>query len=309
VRVFDLFSKRLRDEARSGATEVFQYEEIPESLRRQIRKIAQDGIGVKTHYGYSTEENRAYHSLRDILCREYGRDWLVNRHNDPHEDFMEFMLQCTTPEFLDCTELIAVGMDRVTREYSSHEREKWETGDVDELLQEIDYRFRRAGVGYQLAGTKVVRVDSQIIHSEVVKPALSLLRTPGYEGAQQEFLDAFKHLKDGNYREAIADASNAFESAMRAVCEKKGWTYPANPRASDLIKILKSNGLFPDYLGRSFDQLIATLASGLPSVRDSSAAHGQGATIVEVPEHVAAYSLHLAAAKIVLIVSAAENCP
>lgn len=135
---------------------------------------------------------------------------------------------------------------------------------------------------------------------------MSLLNKRGYEGPQQEFLDSFKHLKDGNYREAIADASNSFESTMKSVCNKKGWDYPANPRASDLIKVLKRNRLFPDYLDRSFDQLIATLGSGLPEVRNSSAAHGQGAAIIEVPEYVATYSLHLAAAKIVLIVSAAE---
>jgi hypothetical protein len=62
--------------------------------------------------------------------------------------------------------------------------------------------------------------------------------------------------------------------------------------------------LWPDYLDASFDQLIATLSSGLPKVRNDAAAHGQGAEIRNTPPYVAAYALHLAAAKIVLIAEA-----
>jgi hypothetical protein len=306
LKVFNLFSKRLRDEEQTGKTEVFQYESIPEPLRRQFRKIVREGLGTESWFtGYGDERNGLYDTLHGILCREYGKDYLVTGSN-AYDELMEFMLRCSTIEFLDCVELVATGMDKITRDYAPHEKTRWGIGDIDELFEEINYRFRRAGVGYQLVGTCVVRSDSQLLHSEVVKPALSLLNRAGYEGPQQEFLDAFKHLKDGNYKEAIIDASNAFESTMKAVCEKRRWRYPKNPRASDLIKVLKQHRLFPDYLDRSFDQLIATLGSGLPQVRDSSAAHGQGSSIAEVPEYVAAYSLHLAAAKIVLIVSAAD---
>jgi hypothetical protein len=64
------------------------------------------------------------------------------------------------------------------------------------------------------------------------------------------------------------------------------------------------NGLLPDYLGQSFDQLIATLQSGLPKVRNEVAGHGQGATPRETPGYVAGYALHLAAVNIVLLVEA-----
>jgi hypothetical protein len=68
--------------------------------------------------------------------------------------------------------------------------------------------------------------------------------------------------------------------------------------------LIRANGLLPDYLDTSFDQLISTLKSGLPKVRNEEGAHGQGATPRETPGYVAAYALHLAAAKIVLLVEA-----
>jgi len=273
-----------------------------------MRKIAEEGLGKSERWdGYSTCKNDLYPSIRSVLCREYGVDFLIKAHLDAYEDLMEFMLHCPTDEFLDCVELIATGIHGITRQYCTYDKSEWEIGNADELLEEIDYRFRRGGVGYELLGTKIVRVDSQFIHSKVVKPALTLLSQPGFDGPQQEFLDAFKHFKDGNYREAIADASNAFESTMKAICVKKNWSYPTNSRSSDLLKTLKRNGLFPNYLDRSFDQLLGTLSSGLPQVRDSSAAHGQGASVKAVPEYVATFALHMAAAKIVFIVSAATS--
>ena len=70
------------------------------------------------------------------------------------------------------------------------------------------------------------------------------------------------------------------------------------------LKIVRNNGLLPNYLDNSFDQLLATLKSGLPKVRDEEGAHGQGATPREVPDHVAAYALHLSAAKILFLIEA-----
>jgi hypothetical protein len=96
---------------------------------------------------------------------------------------------------------------------------------------------------------------------------------------------------------------------LKAVFDVKGWAYAKGSRISDLIKVAKSNSLWPDYLDNSFDQLVATLQSGLPKIRDNDASHGQGSTPKEVPSYLAAYALHLAASKIVFIVSAAEPLP
>ncbi|HUD87317.1 MAG TPA: hypothetical protein VMR17_12730, partial [Xanthobacteraceae bacterium] len=65
----------------------------------------------------------------------------------------------------------------------------------------------------------------------------------------------------------------------------------------DLVKVLRGNGLFPEIAEMSFDQLLATLKSGLPVVRNETGGHGQGAKPVEVPEYVATYALNLAGSK------------
>ena len=91
---------------------------------------------------------------------------------------------------------------------------------------------------------------------------------------------------------------------MKVICDSKGWPYPTGARATDLLKIIRANGLLPDYLDQSFDQLVATLKSGLPVVRNETGGHGQGAKPVDVPQYIAEYALNLAASKIRLLCEA-----
>lgn len=102
-------------------------------------------------------------------------------------------------------------------------------------------------------------------------------------------------------------AANALESTLKSIFDEKKWTYNKGSRISDLVKIAKNNNLFPDYLDNSFDQLCATLQSGLPKIRDNDASHGQGAKAKIVPDYVAAYAIHLAASKIVFLVGASQE--
>ena len=42
---------------------------------------------------------------------------------------------------------------------------------------------------------KIIRVDSEFIHSEAMVPAMKMLSGPMYEGANAEFLKAHEHYR------------------------------------------------------------------------------------------------------------------
>ncbi len=137
-------------------------------------------------------------------------------------------------------------------------------------------------------------------------PALRVLNLPGFEGPEEEFLDAHRHYRNGDYEESVTAAGKAFESTLKAICTRKGWTYSPDHRASDLLKTVRSKGLWPDYLDSSFDQLLATLSSGLPRLRNNQGAHGQGASVRKTPEYIASYAINLCAVKIQFVAAAAS---
>jgi hypothetical protein len=75
----------------------------------------------------------------------------------------------------------------------------------DDAIQELNARFNEAGVGFQYESQEIIRVDSTLLHQEAVRPALHVLRDQNYKGANEEFLNAHRHYRLGNYKESITD--------------------------------------------------------------------------------------------------------
>lgn len=307
--IFDLFSKRRADAEKSGQPDVYQYEQIPNSLRVQVHQIALEAIGLPSRYargGGGDLGNDIWEMIEKVYLREKGLDAVAH---DRHagDRLLAYMRACSTDDWLDLLELIGVAI-QVANDQSPYWQDDWGvTEGSDKAIEELNYRMRQAGLGYQLEAGRLVRVDSQFVHAEVVKPALSLLSKEGFDGPREEFLAAHKHYRAGEHRQAVSMAANALESTLKAIFDIKGWGYSKGARISDLIKVARTNKLWPDYLDSSFDQLVATLQSGLPKIRDNDASHGQGAKPKKVPAYIAALALHLAASKIVFLIEAAGD--
>ncbi len=300
--IYETFSRRKR-RAEGWQPDVYQYDFVPEQLRRQVTLILRASIGpikIYSHHGY--EVNQDWVFIRDTLCREWGVFYLSNDRAAPDEDCIGAVLNLpSTNDWLDLVEVCFFLIDS-TRGRRPAERELRDVVQgPDDAIDELNFRFREAGLGYQFESGQIIRIDAQLVHAEVVKPALTLLADPRLKGAQDEFLRAHAHYRAGEHEDAIIDANRAFESTMKAICDIKCWKFPNGARASDLIKIIRAKGLLPDYLDQSFDQLISTLKSGLPQVRNEAGGHGQGAAPRATPGYIAGYSLHLAAANIVLL--------
>ena len=292
----DLYSYRKRLAA-GDTPDVFTYDELPHALRVQIVHIWRRAIGQRHDQGWKW--------IHDRVAEGHGRFELADGYGEEAR-CTNFLLQsASVDETLDLIEVSFRFIERIVPKLGISTRKAYGvTSEPSAAIEDLNERFRRAGVGYQFEGGQIFRVDSEFIHSEVVRPALRFLHQPGFEGPREEFLRAHACYRAGDTKDAVTNANNAFESTLKAICEQRRWKYPKGARASDLLKIVRDQGLLPDYLDNSFDQLAATLKSGLPKVRGEEGAHGQGAAPRKTPDHVAAYALHLAAAKIVFLVEA-----
>ncbi len=305
-----LFSQRQEEAANPNRVDVYQYDTIPENLRVQVSQIAIESLGKVGILGDSlspAHDNELWAEIERIFLREKG--WrCLSRESLAGHRILNFMGSCPTDNWLDLLELVAHGICVMAGPRYYMERQQWGVEvSAEEAIQEINYRLRRAGVGYQIEENHLIRVDSQFIHSEIVKPALVLLSGKEFDGPRQEFLSAHEHYRAGEYRQAIGSAANALESTFKAIFAQKGWDYQQGMTIKHLVKVARDNKLWPEYLDASFDQLVATLRSGLPEIRNNDSAHGQGAQPKAVPSYIAAYALHLAASKIVFIAEAAKS--
>jgi hypothetical protein len=298
--VIDLFSKRKR--AEEGRTiDVFVYDEIPRKLRVQVIQILQDSFGS----GYQADD--IWGLIHKGLAREYGRFTLGKPHHSDYAAVANYMLDTSdADEVLDFIELgfrVVDGWCR-ERDFQLNTRVKLEP---DDAIEELNTRFLENGVGYAFIEGKIIRKDSEVIHRNVVLPAIKLLQDKRYSGANDEYLAAHEHYRNGRYKECLNDCLKAFESTMKAICKIKKWKYTDRDTAKTLIDICFANNLIPAFLQSEVGSLRSALEGGIPTVRNRLGGHGQGPTPVEVPDYFASYLLGLTASTITLLVNAAAH--
>ena len=300
--ITDIFSKRQK-RARGDAPDVFTYDDLPTPLRAQIVHIARDAIGVDgRHTSFARE---LYELIDSTLCREYGVFDLVDRNTDKGEDsvFNFFLAQSDVNKALDVVEITFRAIANVTTQidYRNNTRRQMKP---DDAIKELNARFKEHGVGYEYASGEIIRVDSEFIHAEAVRPTLALLRGQMYAGANEEFLKAHEHYRHGRHKECLNESLKCFESVMKAICEKRRWTFQPNDAAKALIDVCLRNGLIPSFLQSEFTSLRALLESGLPTIRNRLGGHGQGSEVTEVDASMARYALHLTASNVLFLIEA-----
>ena len=311
MSITDVFSKRQK-KLRGRLSDVYTYDKLPQPLRVQIILILRETLGDEDDYDGDrrSEIQRAYHAIVQTLCREYGVFYLFGTSNPTARVQLEHYLlhEEQAEKVLDAIELSFKCIDHMTRDYDYLYRDDAPER-ADAAIEELNARFREHGVGYQFAEGEIIRVDSELLHAEVVKPALALLRTKKYAGAQQEFLKAYEHYRHGRTKEALAECLKALESVMKSICAKRRWKHDPSATSKHLIQTLFDKGLIPSFWQQHFAALRSTLESGVPTARNKLGGHGQGTEIREVPMHLVAYVLHLTAAAIVFLIEAEQNLP
>lgn len=300
MKTHDIFSKRQKRN-RGDVPDVYQYKDIPRELRTQVVYIIEDlWTEVSKQYDrYFRIPEDLYEMIHKILCREYGQFSLGNRHNSYREAVVNFLINTTkVEEAIDVIEVSMEVMERLIRRYSLDAQQS-----MDSAIEVLNHRFREHGVGYQYESGKIIRVDSELIHAEVVKPALGILADPMYAGANEELLKAHAHYRAKRNKECMNECLKAFESCLKAICDKRGWAYKDTAAAKDLVDIVLDKGLIPRFMESPFNGFRSALSGGA-ILRNKRSGHGQGGKIVEVPESMASYVLHLTASNILLLARA-----
>ncbi|PEF77690.1 STM4504/CBY_0614 family protein [Bacillus toyonensis] len=298
--MYETFSKR--EKKRMGQVkDVYIYDKIPDRLRVQVIHIWGQAIG---------ESDFTWGTINQIMSKELGEFNLTEENCKPKKHCIDFLLSCKDIYAIDIIELSFCIL-----------KEQYEKGAIsidpflldllkigqsfDEAIKELNHWFKDNSIGYEFINGEIIRIDQTYMHEEVVKPAINLLFEEDFEGAAEEFLNAHKAYRKDDYKTALVEALKSFESTMKTICDKRNLTYnKASDTARKLITILFENNIIPGYLNNHFTSLRTTLESGLPTVRNKQAGHGQGSESVKVDPYFVEYAINLAATNIILLVKA-----
>lgn len=306
MAIIELYSTR-KKKNNGGNTDVYQYDELSTKLKSQILQILFDIFDKYSDRRRHYTEDNAYDFLRNTLCREYGRFTLNNNNNARPDLIGWFLNRADIDEQLDFIELsfryLELDIQKNLYNYIDSRGNQLPAHAISDAIEELNHRIKEDATGYQYTESTIIRVDSQFIHNDVVKPAIKLLReSDGYEGAADEFLSAHEHYRHGSYKECLVDCLKSFESLMKSIHIKRGWDYdPKKATAKDLINGCLKNGLIPQYLQTQMSAINNMLESGIPTIRNKEAGHGQGAEVSQVEEHLCSYMLHITASNLLFL--------
>ncbi len=297
MAVVDTFSKRLA--VANGLNVKPQIEMLPEKFRVQVVHILHDLIGRSDD---SDVSRSMWTGIEKTVAEEQGKFYLGN-HYDAGMRCCDHVMRGDRDEVLDLIEVAFRRLQSNAERYATYRRlgRIDVSYDISQAIQNFNQRCLENGVAFRFVGGRIVPAASEFTHAVVVEPALTLLHDQGFEGAHDEFMQAFKHLRGSDYKAAIIECSKAFESAMKTICRRKGLAYQPGDTAKRLLDTLFDSGHIPPYMQHQFNGIRSVLEAGVPTVRNKTSAHGQGETTVEVPRPVAEYALHVTAANILLL--------
>lgn len=303
MSIANLFSKR-QQKIRTGSPDGHECAQIPGPLRIQIAHILRGLFGHQVTYDLNGCLE-AFGEVEQTLCREYGLCILPTKPTDltttPDVRVIDFLLHEEDQQKV--LDVVEVSFRLLTRLRSSPE---WQSRipqeRFDRAVAELNTHLREYGIAYQYENGEIIRVESQFIHADVVRPTLALLSSEEYAQANAEFRKALEHYRKGETRECLSECLKAFESTMKAICIKRKWGFRSKDTARELIDVCLKNGLTPPLIHSHIRGVRATLARGIPTIRTRLSGRGQQVQSMDVPPHYAAYMLHLTAATIQFVV-------
>lgn len=277
--------------------EVIIFDKLPRKLRVQFKFIMDDLL---------KDILFSYNDIHKMLCEKYGELSLSSKHRLGVKD-NETLTEVLIREDYDI-ELIFDLMELIIRykinDMSGNYYDDAINRYIVKIQNLINQRFKESSVGYEMINGQIIRKDSEITFTEIIRPTINLTYNELFENVNVDFVNAIKEYQTGDNKDCIVKLLKAFESTLKIICDKKGWVYNETDRCSKLINICFDNDLVPQEMKSEFTSLNSLLQSGIPPVRNNYAGHGEGGEERVVEDYLARYAINVTGSCILFVIEA-----
>ena len=292
--MINLYSDRNKSK---NVDEVIIFDKLPRKLRVQFKFIMDDLL---------KDILFSYNDIHKMLCEKYGELSLSSKHRLGVKD-NETLTEVLIREDYDI-ELIFDLMELIIRykinDMSGNYYDDAINRYIVKIQNLINQRFKESSVGYEMINGQIIRKDSEITFTEIIRPTINLTYNELFENVNVDFVNAIKEYQTGDNKDCIVKLLKAFESTLKIICDKKGWVYNETDRCSKLINICFDNDLVPQEMKSEFTSLNSLLQSGIPPVRNNYAGHGEGGEERVVEDYLARYAINVTGSCILFVIEA-----
>ncbi len=167
--------------------------------------MLKSGLGATKSRFYGVDEfNPCYGYIVKAMRREIGVHRLVDEWVNGLRDELFNWLQkeINIDRWLDGVETSLRLIDTYVR--GRADSFPYDTSaSPDEVIDEFNARIQEAAIGYQYISSEIIRINSQFVHSEVVLPALQLLRDEKFSSANKEYRSAHEAYRHGQLEDCV----------------------------------------------------------------------------------------------------------
>ncbi|WP_427108392.1 STM4504/CBY_0614 family protein [Lysinibacillus xylanilyticus] len=295
--MFELYSRRNGIVQQS---DIYEYDVIPRNFRNQFANIL---VEVSNKFDYhDTHNSNFWEYVKKDLVIELGIYNLTTTSEGISENgtanvVLNYLIQCADSVAIDVMDFL------IYKHYEFTKHKPYIYHQCQSAFSRINQKLKQNSLGYEILGNQLIRIDNQYIHSEIVKKAIVLLQEQEFHSVSDEFLKAHEHYKQGDYKDAVVNAGKAFESTMKTICSKCGYSYDSKKdTANILVKHMFEIGIIPTYMQSHIQGLKQALENSVNVLRNKNGSHGQGEDVLEVDDSIVRYTLNLCATNIVFLV-------
>jgi hypothetical protein len=286
MNIEDIYSQRNKNQ--NGT---FVYDTLSPKLKVQIVHI------WSNFYKQLEEDDResVWGKIHSLICEAHGNHTLlkdfISSYYDSYKVSHYFENNENIEECLDVIEFVFRFILKVDAYLISNYRIHKYT--AEKAIKDLNTRFIENDRGFEFYIDKIIKIDSKLLHIDIIKPALNLLNTEQFKNANEEFLSAHEHFKFGKFKECLSDCLKAFESTMKIICFKNKFAYEKNDTSKNLISVLIKNQFIPSYNETQLNAIKQLLESSIPTIRNKNSGHGQGPDQIILKKELASYMLYI----------------
>lgn len=294
IRIGKLYSQRQKAAPLALSTEITQ--------RHRNRLFYLINVSMNQQMAMYTSP---YSDIASRLFGKYGQlkikeNSLYRNSGISPEVLMEHLELCTNDEFLDFIEIAMF--------YIDHNK-------LNVCVTQANEIFREEGLSYVLTPyteshendpetgiskveryyPQIILVDNQLTHQEIIVPALNLLTNPALSVVNQELLEAFHHIRDKKYADAITRAASSLESMFKVIFKREKMALPNNTALGRLVTEFFNQEKLPKHYENSF--------LAVSKIRNEiSSSHGREGQLIDPPSfREAEHVVHLVASNIMFL--------
>lgn len=282
---------------------LFIYDHIPKKLRNQIYIIVDTTLGHDLYVGDDIIDGLYQRAIWAPFELQHGKlDSFHYTITYRYRVLESLKSEMDLNEYLDLLEYCFRFISKISKVPDYHMSKRNATMEPLKAIEELNNRFKQNSVGYQFADDMIIKMSNQLAHNEITVPVVNLLNDNRFANANEEYMRAQQHYKNGLNKECLNECLKAVESTLKIIFTQKAWSYNPNATLSDLISTAYSNELIPTYLQTQLGAIRTVLTSGVNTIRNKVGGHGQGAVVTTADDETTRFTLNLTGSYIIYLI-------